>query len=416
MVTATPGAPAAPQDPAAYGALFARYLEAGLQRSLAQVAEDPHKVADAVRSQAWHLLSFALRSPAAWPLAADLLLALSPKMVQAGYREQWLAYLEQGLACSREAGDTQTAAALQLEIGEVLRHLGRLAPAEACFQDALATFTAAGATVQAAAAQVCLANLLVLQEKWTQALALCDQALSAVPEVHPVRARALFVAADAFAAQQEDDQASNMYRESQQHWSSLGELRWVALCMHNLAWLAANRGDYRSAHKYYKDASEQFAQLDALHSQAVVSLDWGIMEYLASNYSEAAIHYRHAEKVFRQLNDTRYLAMACNNLGLLYLNQDDLQTAQFYYCESVRLWHKLGATLARINVEIGLAHIMLSHGDAQQAAKYLDQLQSELAHTERNQEHRRLYQEICNFRSQATAALWRHAANVIDAV
>jgi tetratricopeptide (TPR) repeat protein len=405
MVTATPGAPAAPQDSAAYGALFARYLEAGLQRSLAQVAEDPHKVADAVRSQAWHLLSFALRSPAAWPLAADLLLALSPKMVQAGYREQWLAYLEQGLACSREAGDTQTAAALQLEIGEVLRHLGRLAPAEACFQDALATFTAAGDTVQAAAAQVCLANLLVRQEKWTQALALCEQTLAAVPEVHPVRARALFVAADAHVARQEDNKASELYRVSMTQWETLGELRWQALCVQNLAWLAAKGGELDAARGYYGTALQHFTALNALHSQAIVNLDWGIIEYLQRNYSEALKRYQLAETVFQQLGDVRCLAMVCNNIGLLHLNLGNWHDGERYYAASIALWHKLGVILSRISVEIDLAQLWFKRGDIQQALDYFDTLKTELAKTDRSVEHQRLYAELCEYHSQALAAL-----------
>jgi tetratricopeptide (TPR) repeat protein len=410
MVTATPGAPAAPQDPAAYGALFARYLEAGLQRSLAQVAEDPHKVADAVRSQAWHLLSFALRSPAAWPLAADLLLALSPKMVQAGYREQWLAYLEQGLACSREAGDTQIAAALQLEIGEVLRHLGRLAPAEACFQDALATFTAAGDTVQAAAAQVCLANLLVLQEKWTQALALCDQALAAVPEVHPVRARALFVAADACTYLHNNSQAERLFEQSQSLWLQLKETRWAALSLQNMAWLASKRGDIVSARALSHRALDAFVSVNALHSQAVALMDLGIIEYVAGNYAIALVKLQRSEQIFQQLYDIRYLAMVYSNIGLTYRAVHQWNAAEEYYARSVRLLCELGGTLARINIDIARGKLWLERGEASKAITHFQQLLIELRSTERNAEHDRLYQELCEYRALATRQLSTQAA------
>lgn len=393
------------QDQTPYGALFARYLEAGLQHSLEMVAADPHKVSEEMREQAWHLLSFALRSPTAWPATASLLLALSPKMLQAGYREQWLAYLEQGLACSRAAEDAQTAAALQLEIGELLRHLGQLPAAEACFQEALATFSAAGDTVQAAAAKVCLANLAKLREDWPLALTLCQEVIEQAPGIHYVGARALFVAADAHAAQQEDAQARDLYRASMSQWEALDERRWQALCGQNLAWLAARQGDAQSARSCYRTALDHFAALNARHGQAIVNLDWGITEYLEGNYAEALIHYQAAEITFRQLSDVRCLAMVCNNIGLLYLDRGEWWEAEPYYRESIRLWRELGAVLARISVEIGLARLWARRGDHRQALDGYNRLQAELARTERTPEHRRLYAEICDYRSQTLSAL-----------
>ncbi len=41
-------------------------------------------------------LSYALGVEEAWPVAAQLLLALAPRMVRIGFWSEWLPYLEQG--------------------------------------------------------------------------------------------------------------------------------------------------------------------------------------------------------------------------------------------------------------------------------------------------------------------------------
>jgi tetratricopeptide (TPR) repeat protein len=388
-----------------YGALFARYLAEGLRHSLARVQEDPHKTPDEVRVQAWHLLSFALRVPGAWSITADLLLALSPKMLQAGYREQWLAYLEEGLVYSRAAGDVSTAAALQLEIGELLRHLGRLDAAEACFREAQAVFLAAADALQAAVAQVCLANLAFLREQWAEALSLCEEVLAAVPQTHYVRARALFVAAHVRTSLLEYQAADDLYGSAQRAWEILRQRQWAVLCRQNRAWLAAQRNELELARRLYAEALADFRALNVLHSQGVVYLDWGVTEYCAGNFTAALDLYLKAEKIFRDLDDVRCLAMTCNNIGLLYRDQKQWELAEPHYIESVRLWRLLGATLARISVEIGWARLVWERGNTECALETYARLLEELSHTERNAEHRRLYAELRKYREQAFAAL-----------
>jgi tetratricopeptide (TPR) repeat protein len=392
-------------EDARYGTLFAHYLAQGLEHSLTQVQADPYKTPEEVRGQAWHLLSFALRTPGAWPLAADLLLALSPKMLQAGYREQWLHYLEEGLACARDTGDERTAAALLLEIGELLRHLGRLPAAEVCFQDALGVFAAAGDTEQAAAAQVCLANLAFLREEWANATAGCQEALALVPDVHPVRARAWFLMANMKTFLAEYNDADHLFLCAQEVWEKSRQLHWVTLCQQNRAWLAAQRGDTDLARQLFSAALADFRALNNLHSQGVVFLDWGIVEYSDNKFAAALDLYHNAEKIFRKLNDVRYLAMTCNNIGLLHRQRGQWVLAEPYYVESISLWRELGTVLARISAESGLARLLWARGDARQALALYERLLAELAQTERNAEHRRLYRELCDYKEQALANL-----------
>ncbi len=325
-----------------YRNLFEQYVAAGVVHSLDTVRQDRQRVSEEVRVQAWHLLSFALRTPRAWPVTATLLLELSPKMQQAGYREQWLAYLEEGLVYSRTAGDGLRTAALELEVGELLRHLGRLDAAETYFDAALQAFTAAGDTVQTGAAKVCLANLAYLRESWLSALDLCHEVLAAILDLHFVRARALFVAANTHDSLHEEEEAERLFIESQAAWEELEEPQWAALCLQNRAWLASRRGENSLARALCAQALATFIDLGALHSQAVVHQDWGIIEYLDGDMQAALLHYQEAEKIFRRLSDVRYVAMVCNNIGLVYRVQQKWDDAETCYAESVEIYRRPG--------------------------------------------------------------------------
>lgn len=393
-----------------YRNLFEQYVAAGVVHSLDTVRQDRQRVSEEVRVQAWHLLSFALRTPRAWPVTATLLLELSPKMQQAGYREQWLAYLEEGLVYSRTADDALRTAALELEVGELQRHLGRLGEAQTCFDAALHTFAAGGDLVQTGAAKVCLANLAYLRERWLLALELCDDVLAAILDLHFVRARALFVAANTHNSLHEEEAAERLFIESQADWEALGEPQWAALCLQNRAWLASRRGDNGLARALCAEALTTFMELGALHSQGVVQQDWGIIEYLDGDMQAALLRYQEAERIFRRLGDVRYIALTCNNMGLVYRAKQKWDDAEACYAEGVGIYRALGAELYRISIDSGRGKLWLDRGDAAKALAHFDHLLVDLQASENNAEHRRLYAEITEYRRQAAAALGLPAA------
>jgi tetratricopeptide (TPR) repeat protein len=390
------------ESESAWGVVFEQYITAGLAYSLQQVGTGD-SLPEEVRAQACHLLSFALRAPQSWPATRELLLALDPPMQRAGYREQWLGYLQGGLACAEGIGDQSAAARLHQATGELLRHLGQYGSAETHFAQALAQAEAMGYTLQAAAVKVDLGNLALLREQWEAALRWCQEALDAAPAPHRVGARALFVMAGVHAARLEDAAADSLYRQSEAVWQVLGNRRWVALCRQNQARLAARRGDHESARSLYQAAYATFESLDIPYNQAIVKMNWGIVEYTDGNLGAALALYQEAETIFRRLNDRRHLAMTCNNIGLLYRDKRQWQEAEAYYVESIQLWRQLGATLARISVEIALGNVWLERGNPEQALPYFQQLLSELRQTERNAEHRRLYTELQDYTAQAVA-------------
>ena len=112
---------------------FINYIIAGVKESLARVEAAEYAVPEIDRQQAWHLLSFALKVEEAWPVTRELLLALAPKMELAGFREEWIPYLEQGLSVCESLGNQTT----QSIVAELSLHLGSLRLLQRKYNDAL---------------------------------------------------------------------------------------------------------------------------------------------------------------------------------------------------------------------------------------------------------------------------------------
>lgn len=104
-----------------YTDIFTSYILNGASQALAQVQQSAGQIPEDVRAQAWHLLDYALGVDPAWPQVRELLLALSPKMEMAGYRDEWLPFLQAGIERSIAQADRAVEARLELAVGQLLR-------------------------------------------------------------------------------------------------------------------------------------------------------------------------------------------------------------------------------------------------------------------------------------------------------
>jgi hypothetical protein len=70
-----------------YATLFVKNVLRSVRATLTRVQQDTNPVLiEETRARALHVLSFALRLPAAWPQTRDLLLALAPSAIGVGLK------------------------------------------------------------------------------------------------------------------------------------------------------------------------------------------------------------------------------------------------------------------------------------------------------------------------------------------
>ena len=124
-----------------YASVFRRYVVRGAEHALATIAETTAAMGADGQEQALHTLTYALDLPEAWPLARDLLVNLAPLLEQAGYRDNWQPYLEQGIDRCHSTGESAAEGELRLQLGVLHQLRGRLDEARATLQAALASPT-----------------------------------------------------------------------------------------------------------------------------------------------------------------------------------------------------------------------------------------------------------------------------------
>jgi len=227
-----------------YPDLFQQYVVRSVALAHATItAGAPHFLAEA-RERALHTLRFALTLDAAWPGARDLLLLLAPKMEMSGHRDDWISYLERGVAFSQEQDDHRAEAELRLYVGELLRLRSKFELARQWLNASIATFTALGENQGQARALNQLAYVDWQQHRYHEAEDLAQTALTLLDGADPERAtcfsRLGLVAID----RQQWEVAERYHRDALQIRQTQDDQRKIAWSLQNLGYALRGQGKY----------------------------------------------------------------------------------------------------------------------------------------------------------------------------
>ena len=77
-----------------YATFFSDVLIDALVDATRRVHDAESRLPEAEREDAWHLLSYAFDQDVAWQETRQLVFALAPRMELAGFREDWINYLQ----------------------------------------------------------------------------------------------------------------------------------------------------------------------------------------------------------------------------------------------------------------------------------------------------------------------------------
>lgn len=363
--------------------LFQDYVIAGLRHCTA-LAGAPAAVGvpDDLRAQSWHLLSYGLRLPAAWPAARDLVLALAPHLELTPAREAWLPYLQQAAAAATEYADP-AAGELHRHLGVLLRALGRLAAAEASLTAALAASTAGAATTGdprgRARAHNELAFLAVLRHDPAAAQTHLDQAGALLPADDPERAMTLSLLGILAAERRAWDEAEAWLRQALALRAREGNLRKTASNLLNLAFCLERQGRPAEARAAYERTVALLEDVPDATLQIGARLNLGIFLDNGGDPAAALAHYAHAETLALQAADPLHLARVHNNRAhaLLHLGQPAAAAAACR--QSAEHYARLGDDAARLDVLDTLAQVHRAAGEPAAARAVLASALAEAA-------------------------------------
>lgn len=356
---------------------FHQYIRAGVQASLARVQAE-HVVPETDRQQAWHILSFALNVPEVWDVTRALLLVLAPKMEQAGFREEWLCYLEQGLRQSQKLGDDITTAELQFEIGLLCRLQSEFGRAQFFLSASVDSATVLRHTYGQRRAYNELAYLAFLQHRYQEAETYVQQALFLSDEEDAERAMSYRVKGMIEIDHNRWQDAETYHRNALRLFEKYNNRRKIAWSLQNIGYALRGQQKYVDAISYLMQAGTILSELRDIFHWAIVQMNIGIAYMYNMQPNEAQPYYVHAETSFRRLGSKQFQAKVNINFGLNYLALNDLRQAEQAFALSIELFHQLGDDSERLNAMDGLALVYLAQKQFEKATDLLNQALAEL--------------------------------------
>lgn len=349
-------------------------------------------VPEEVRRQAWHTLSLALDREPAWPQVRELLLALAPKMEIAGFRHEWIPFLDAGIERSQERNDPPVTAELLLQRGYLFLRMREFARAETDLRAAATTFQALGKPRRQS---VCLQRLAMnsyFQEKLEGVEPLLAEAAALLAEGDPEWAYCHFVRGILAENRLAWEKASGHFQRGLDVATIHQDLRLMGLCRFNLGRMRLNSYMYhldelspeegaarcQEALGHLQQAKPLLQQAGDVHNLASLLYVMGLT-YSYLQESEAALaQYAQAEPVAAQLSDADSLGWIHHNRALEYRKLNRLKDAELSLEQAIGIWQRLGRAYARRLSQEVLGLVYLQEGRLAETVQLYTELRAEL--------------------------------------
>jgi tetratricopeptide (TPR) repeat protein len=359
-------------------AKFQAYLQRNLRYLSDLVATATPLPDEEARTQAMHTLTFALRVPALWDLTRQLLLALSPKMEQAGHRGDWLVYLAEATALSEQRADWATAAECYLQRGLLHRLLSEFPLAIEQLQRSVALWQQIGAGRDQARALNELAWVAYLQNQTGPATTYVEQSLALLPADDPERAMCYRVQGMIAIAHERWAEAEAYHRQALTIFATGGDDRKAAWSLQNLAYALRGQARYEEAIEYYEQAAVLLLEEGDLYHWSTVQMNLGLTYHHSGKSEIAVYYYTVARSVPISVLDTFHRARLSLNTAVALMTLSQFPQAEAAFLEAIQLHTETGAKSWRLNDMDGLAMTYIGWGKFDDAIRVLQQALTEL--------------------------------------
>lgn len=357
-----------------YPTLFRQHIERSAARAQADVQRAGSPLPDEVREQTLHVLSFALDLPSTWPSTRDLLQTLAPQLEQAGLRDDWIPFLEKGIAVSETQGDTAAGAELRLQLGILLQAVGQYAEARKCLDAAAAAFAAANHPRGQAHALSRAAYITHLQNRAAEGQPLVEAAVALLNEDDPELGYCCLVLGMlAFDKDDWDSAIAHGHRAvalCERH----GQPRTAAFAFNNLSMAYRWAGRYADAAACGERAIRLFEEVGDPVNLGAALYTLGNVHIMQGDAQKALELYLRSEAIMRQYGEGR-AALTLLGIARALRLLDRYAAAESYYRQTVEALRSLDDRIGVVNALDGLGLTYHAMGLPDQArAAYMEAL------------------------------------------
>ncbi len=374
--------PAVPMLVTDYPVIFRGYILKSSQHILVRVRQAEAILPPDDRNQALHTLSYALKLPEAWLNARELLLTMAPKMEQAGYRDEWIPYLKQGIHQSQHLDDAEAEAELHFQLGILYQLRGKYEAAWSQFEASVRGFEMLNAPLEQARALNRLAQVARLRRQFEQASRLVEAALGLLKEQDAEQGYSYLVLGTVALDKRAWQEAVDFFKQSLSLWKRENNQRMMGRSLISLGAALQPMKKYQEAMAAYQEAIALFKEVQDRISQAIAQMNLGNIYYWLEQPLEALKLHLQAERVFRQAQDQFYLAHVNHNIGMAHRQLQQWDKAKQAYLLSIKQQQEIGNIAWLVNTIDGLGLVYLGQGQPVKAVATFEEALNRLVQIE----------------------------------
>lgn len=377
-----------------FGALFRTYLVQRTENLLAEVSKDDTLLEEEVRSKALAALEFALESSEMQSLAGGLLLAMAPKMERAGFREEWMTYLEKGIESCKNVKDVKTEAELLYQIGFLCQLRAKYEESKNYLERSISLFTDLALPQRQAQALFRLAFVNRLQRDYKSAQYHIARGFAVTDKSDPACAYGYYLRGLLAYDDNDYETAIAEYQHSLRLYQQLGDKQMIAQRLGNIGSAYSEWRKFPEAISYYNQSIEMFEAQQDMTRAAVMKMNVGNV-YLLCNEPQTALNfYEVAEPVFRKTGEELHLALVHLNYGIGYRLLRDWHKSEQYLLNAIEHWKLMGDTQALVNTIDELAILYKVQGNIIKSELCLNEALNDLEQIKQQPGYNTLYMRV----------------------
>ncbi len=362
-----------------YPAIFRTYIIKSTRHILARVRQAGPILSSGEQNQILHTLSYALKIPEAWPDSRGLLLTAAPKMEQAGRRDGWRPYLEQGIHQSQQLGDLEAEAELHFQVGILGELRSKYEEARTHFEASAAIFERLNAPRNQARALNRLAYIARLQRQFEEAISLVETVGQLLEAEGGQPAYSYFVLGLVALDKRNWPEAVDFSKKSLSLWGRENNQRMMGRSLITIVAALSSLKKHQEAIEACQKAIVLFKEIQDPIYQAVAQLHLGNVYLLLKQPLESLRLYLPAKRTFRRAQYKLRLAMVNNNMGMAYRLLRQWDKAERAYLSSLELQQEMGNIALLVNTMDELGLLYLQHKQHKKAVATFEEALNRLA-------------------------------------
>lgn len=365
--------------PPDYQTQFRDSIQRSIEYVLARIERITSILPRDVEELALHSLDLGLQLDEAWPLTRRALLILAPKMEQAGYRDEWIPFLERGIMQAQRHADGEAEAELRLQLGILLRLRGMYEAATIQLERSHQFFADKKSTSAIARALIQLAYLHCLQRRYPEARGHANESISITLVQSSEQAYGLLVLGIVELESRNFQKSIELFREALHIWQRKRNQRMTAWSLTNLGAALQSARQYDEAIVIYKTAIGIFREIyDPIHL-ALAQMNLGNVYLSLEQPQDALTLYLDAKLTFAAAQELLRLAYVEHNMGMAYRQLHALSNAEQAFSASIDLFAQIGNHNRMAN---GLDELGLVYMNSEEYAKAATTFNRALVHLE----------------------------------